>query len=319
MQHPARQKTALILLFDAPTVQMTQRIIEDLGHRCIVASNQSEAVEFLKKQPTDLLVCRIQEKTEDFGLLDTARQLRPECRSVAIIDASLEDYFPELATRAYPYNLVADNRPLDVQELAATIDKLFSSDIFGIEKYGVSAQENLRLTRTDQKYDLIETVSGFFLAQAIQERVVRNVELILNELLMNAVFDAPLGRPAEPPPSSLDRGAPLVLRPEEQPEVRYGISNERLAVSVSDAFGTFKKETFFLYVHRCFSEKSPLEDSGKGAGMGLFLVFKSLNQLVVNVAFHQKTEVVALIDRGISMRELKKQRHSFNYFHVGNH
>jgi hypothetical protein len=78
------------------------------------------------------------------------------------------------------------------------------------------------------------------------------------------------------------------------------------------------EDTFFSYVHRCFSEKSILEGVGKGAGMGLFMVFKSLNQLVINVSYRQKTEVIALIDYPISMRDLKKRRHSFHHFHLGN-
>jgi hypothetical protein len=47
------------------------------------------------------------------------------------------------------------------------------------------------------------------------------------------------------------------------------------------------------------------------------MVFKSLNQLVINVAYGKKTEVIALIDHPTSMRDLKKRRHSFHHFHIG--
>jgi Response regulator containing CheY-like receiver, AAA-type ATPase, and DNA-binding domains len=302
MHHPDRQKTALILLPDTSIASVAQSTIQEMGHRCIVAQSQAEAEGFLRNQGADLLLSRFHDKARDFHLFDLAKNYSPNCRGIAIIDASLEDYFPELASRAYPYNLIADNQPVDLQELVSTLQKLISDDIFGIEKYNIPPQETLNLTQADQKYSLIDKVRNFFLQKAVQDRLVRNVELILNELLMNAVVDAPMeaGKVSE-----------------AHAEVRYGTNGEHLAVSVSDPYGSFNKETFFLFVHRCFAERSLLEYAGKGAGMGLFLVFKSLNQLVVNVAPGKKTEVIALIDPRLSMRELKRQHHSFHYFHLG--
>lgn len=318
MTQSAQQKTALILLVDDKVAQVSQKTIEDMGHRCVVVQDQREAEELLSGQSIDLLLCKIRDKAEDFRLFDMTKKIRPNCRCIAIIDESLEEYFPELAIRAYPHNLIADNQPFDLQELTSTIQKLLSEDIFGIEKYSVPVHECLRVTRSDQKYTFIEKVRDFFLANGVQERIVRNVELILNELLMNAIFDAPTDDKGEQPYFHLDRAAAFDLKPREQPEMRYGLGEDHLAVSVSDPFGTFNEETFFSYVHRCFSEKSILEGTGKGAGMGLFLVFKSLNQLVINVSHQQRTEVIALIDHRASLRELKKRRHSFHYFHLGN-
>jgi len=317
MSKGGAQKTALILLVDSQIAQVSKSTIEEMGHQCIIVKDQQEADNFLQTQQVDLLICKIQEKAEDFHLFDVAQKVQPNCHCIAVIDESLEDYFPELAVRAYPHNLIADNSPFDLAEMTSTIRKLLSEDIFGIEKYDVPVHEKLIVTQSDQKYAYIEKVRDFFLAQGIQDRIVRNVELILNELLMNAIFDAPINEKGEHPYLHLDRSAVFALKPHEQPSVEYGISPERLAVSVSDPFGTFKEDTFFSYVHRCFAEKSILEGVGKGAGMGLFMVFKSLNQLVINVSYHKKTEVMALIDYHASMRELKKRRHSFHYFHLG--
>lgn len=311
-----QSKKALVLLVEDQIGLVSKKTIEDLGYRCAVAQNKGEAETFLRVNSPDLLLCRIHEKGEDFRLFDLAQEIHPECRCIAVIDALLEDYFPQLATRAYPRNLIADNQPFDLQELIATIQKLLSGDIFGIEKYQVDVQQKIRLTRSDQKYDVIEQVRKFFLQNQVQERLVRNVELILNELLMNAIFDAPTDDRGEKLYFQVDRGAGFELKPREQPEVQYGISEERLAISVSDQFGDFREDTFFSYLNRCFSERSILEGAGQGAGMGLFLVFKSLNQLVINVAAQKKTEVMALLDYRSSFRDLKTRRHSFHFFHL---
>jgi len=312
------KKTAVILFIDPKIAQLTQQTVEEMGHQCILVKETAEAKELLKKKAVDLLVWKIQDRAEDFALFDYAVKVLPRLPGIAIIDESLEDYFPELLLRAYPHNLIADNHPLDYRELTSTIKKLLSGDIFGMEKYGVSPTETIHLSSSGEKYDVIEKVRDYCLDKGVQDRIVRNIELILNELLMNAIFDAPVDGKGVKLYEHTDRGAVFDLKERERPIVQYGINEDRLAVSVSDLFGTFREDTFFSYVHRCFSEKSILEGVGKGAGMGLFMVFKSLNQLVINVAYNQKTEVIALIDYHSSMRELKKRRHSFHHFHLGN-
>ncbi len=317
MAQKVPQKTAPILLVDDRVAQLSQKTIEEMGHCCHVAKDQRAAEDFIKGNTVDLLVCKIHDKAEDFRLFDMTQKLQPNCRCIAIIDESLEEYFPELLIRAYPHNLLADNHPIDIHELITTIQKLLTQDIFGIDKYKISVFETLRLKSSGDKYPHIEKVRDYYLAQGVQERIVRNVELILNELLMNAIFDAPMDEKGNHPYFALDRSETFDLKPREQPTLQYGIGDTHLAVSVSDPFGNLKKEVFFTYVHRCFSEKSILETTGRGAGMGFFMVFKSLNQLVINVAYHQKTEVIALIDYHASLRDLKKRRHSFHYFHIG--
>ena len=313
----ASQKTAVIFLVEPRIVEVSQRTLEGLGHRYLFARDHQEALEALKKEPVDLLIWTIRKKDEDFAFFDAAQKLCPACPGIAFMDESLEQYFPELLRRAWPRNLIADNSPPDYAELTTTIRKLLTEEIFGIAKYGVPVEETIVVTSSGQKYDVIQKVAGFYRDKGVQGRLVQNVELILNELLMNAIFDAPVEADGRKRYYHLNRSEVFPLASGERPEVQYGINNDRLAVSVSDPFGNFRKETFFSCISRCFSEKSVLEDQTKGAGMGLFMAFKSLNQMVINVDYHKKTEVIALLDHRSSAGDLKKRRHSFHYFHLG--
>jgi len=135
-------------------------------------------------------------------------------------------------------------------------------------------------------------------------------------LLMNALFDAPVEAGGSHPRVHLDRSTIFSVEKKDRPRLCYGIGKTHLAVSVSDPFGNLDKKTFFSYIHRCFSEKSVLEGAGKGAGMGLFFIFKSLDQMVINVATHRETEVIALIDHRGTLGELKRRRHSFHFFQI---
>ncbi|HCU25537.1 MAG TPA: hypothetical protein DF383_11030 [Deltaproteobacteria bacterium] len=291
-----------ILIVDEAALPSARAALEAHGHRCFKARNEAELETVLRNHPIDILLSPIRKPEASFECFDLARRYRPQCRGIAVISDGLEKYLPQLLLRAFPHNFVADNRPIDAHELVATVEKLLGNDIFGIEKYGVTPHENLSLHSSEEKYLLLERVRNFYLVQGMSEPLTRNVELILDELLTNAYSVAP-NRPG----SSPDEASPLLS---------YGLSSERLALSVSDPWGEMSPKTFFSYVHRCFSEKSVLEDPGRGAGMGLFLIFKSLDQLVINVAVHRKTEVIALLHPWTSRGALKKRRHSFHYFQI---
>jgi hypothetical protein len=300
-----------ILLVKEPFSQLSRAAIEQMGHACVSVRTAQDAEAALQAKGYDLLLCPVTDKTGDFRLFDFARRVRPECRCIAVVEDSLEAYFPELLSRDYPANFVADNHPVDLAELRITIEKLSGGDIFGIGKYGIPVAAELRLRSSAEKYPAIEQVREFFLARGVSERIVRNVELILNELLMNAIYDAP-GQPR----SDEDRSAAVEFPDDRGPRLSYGFGETYLAVSVSDGYGRMTPDIFFANLHRCFSEKSVLEIPGKGAGLGLFLVFKSLDKMVINVARGRETEVIALLDHRSSLGELKRRKHSFHFFQV---
>lgn len=312
-------KTALILVLDPDIQEISRKTIEAMGHQCLFVKSREEAAKSLTEQPISLLIGTVRDKSDDLALFTEARKMCPTSQAIAILDESLEEYFPELLTRAYPLNLIADNQPLDFNELVTTIQKILSGDIFGMDKYGIPIAETIELKSSGEKYTVIEKARDFYRAHEVLGRITRNVELILNELLMNAIFDAPIDEKGEQLYYNRSRSDVFALQPYERPVMQYGIGDSRLAISISDPFGRFKADTFYSCVNRCFAEKSIEKDEGdsKGAGMGLFMAFRSLNQMVINVAYHKKTEVIAMIDHHASAGELKRRRHSFHYFHTG--
>lgn len=303
-----------ILLVDEPAARVAGPILETMGHACYFATGILDAESLLRNRSFDLLFLEVKNKNEDFSFFDRVRELRPGCRCLAIIGESLEEYLPELLGRSQPSHYFAENDSVDVDDLVVTIRKLLSGDIFGIEKYEVSPAETRQLASSGEKYPAIEAVRQFYLSREVSPRLVRNVELILNELLMNAMFDAPVDAEGAHPYDHRNRSESFDLAEAERPTLVYGISDTYLGISVSDPFGGLSQEKFFSCLHRCLTERSVLEVAGKGAGMGLFLVFKSLDRMVINVDPRRRTEVVALIDRRKSLGELKRRKHSFHYF-----
>jgi len=307
---------SILIVDESPAAESMQVVLGERSHHCVAVHDREAAETALKERPIDLLIEKIHDKTEDFKIFDLAKKIRPACEGIAILPNSLEEYFPELLTRDFPHNFAADNHPVNPLELVATAEKLLNRDIFGLSKYEIQPEATLELASSKEKYPSIERVRDFFLGHGVSERIVRNIELILNELLMNAIFDAPVAADGNRPYSNTDRSESFEIQAGKRPSLSYGISPDYLAVSVSDPYGSLSKKTFFSYLNRCFSERSVLETVGKGAGMGLFLIFKSLDQMVINVAAGKKTEVIALLDHRASLGELKRRHHSFHFFDI---
>lgn len=290
--------------------------LQEAGLTYLFAKNPDKAVALMQEKPVDIFLARIHDQTEDFSLFDQANKYSPNAEQIAIFDTKLERFYPQLISRAYPRSLIADNKPLNIPELLATIRKLVTKEIFGLAPYGLNSEPPIILKSSQEKYQAMDTIIDFFRTHDVPKRILENISLILQELINNAIYDAPVNKEGERKYCSHQESQEVALEEHERPKIEYGLNSETLGVSVADNFGNLRQETFFKFVNRCFSEKKIVEADGKGAGMGLFLIFKSLDRLVINVEYHRRSEVIALIDYHSKIRELKKRHHSFHYFHI---
>ena len=71
---------------------------------------------------------------------------------------------------------------------------------------------------------------------------LRRVELAAEELLMNALYDAPRNADGGQRNAALDRRDPVALGADETVHMRYGCDGQTLAVAVADPFGSLSKK-----------------------------------------------------------------------------
>lgn len=176
------------------------------------------------------------------------------------------------------------------RELGITSEKLVSGDLFGLEKYiapGTKIGERVVTTDHEKRSAMIE-VSAWAEAVGARRPVVHRLTNVIDELLMNALHDAP--RESRP---VLDPNA------ERRAILRWGSDERVLAVSVSDAFGSIRQRDVIDHVRRARDERgrpNPATLDEPGAGLGLYLVLANVASLIVNVNPGRKTEVVCLFD-----------------------
>jgi len=186
------------------------------------------------------------------------------------------------------------------QGVLVTAQKLLTGDIFGIEKYlppGTSVHY-ARLRDFEGRGKAIDTVLGFA-EEAKMRRQVRNaIGQVCEELLMNALYDAPVDAEGRQVFADVDPHDRTRSRSPRPVSIRYAATDEIFAVAVRDRFGRLAKNTILAYIDKCIHSPDQIDRKTYGAGLGLYLVANAAASYIVNVAYGIATEVVCTFDRG---------------------
>ena len=250
--------------------------------------------------------------------LDSLEQRFPRTKLVLHSTAPTEDYLPLMASRRFLRNIIAKNdEPLEPDELIITAEKLLRQDLFGLQKYILWGVEPLtvQIKSSRDKQDYIHQVAAYAQSLGCNERVVELIETIADELVTNAIYNAPRTPEGQPKYAKMSRRDPVELEPHEQAVLQFACDGDYIAVALIDPFGSLTQETVVSYLNRCLV-KGPdqFSDASGGAGIGLFRVFQSLSKFIINIDPGKQTEVISLIDLRLSMKRFRQAPKSFHIF-----
>jgi hypothetical protein len=207
----------------------------------------------------------------------------------------------------------------DDAEMVITSVKLLTGDIFGLEKYlawGARIADR-RVCDYEEKREALAAVTNDAKELGARRPLIARIESVVDELLMNALYDAPAvhgGDPACPV-------KPGVPGPNAEALLRWAADGRYFAVSVQDDFGALRKEAILDHVTRARQERgrprSSEEAEGAGAGLGLYFILSSVTRFVANIEPGKRTEVVCLFDLKASGREAEACARSLHVFRGG--
>ncbi len=271
--------------------------IESCLHRLGLKPDRMIGVSFLPPDPLphDLIFFAF---SADRGELKTLlSKVRDRAQLVALVPPGTD-----LATMAF---LLADPRCNHVLQsddeqgldrLATTANKLLSGDIFGIEKHVPNAEEvrYFRLVNYRGRSEAIDRIVAYAEASKVRRTIRSTIAQVCEELLMNALYNAPVDEYGRSlfanvtPKDRLDLDSPRPV------SIRYVNSQTHFGVAVRDRFGTLTKETVLRYVHKCLHSRQQIDGKTLGAGLGLYLVASRAREYVINIAPGVATEAIAV-------------------------
>lgn len=236
---------------------------------------------------------------------------------IVVVGDSLADLGNVELLRHRPLDHLISEETPDEVELVVTAVKLLSGDIFGLEKYmswGAAVTSREISTYEDKRSVLLE-VSKLAETVGARRQLVSKIEGTTDELLMNALYDAPAARGAPNPQIRrdvksgdvpLDRNGATAL-------MRYACDGRHFAISVLDRYGALDKNTILDSVLRARHERGKPREQG-GAGLGLYFVLSSVTRFIVNIEPDVKTEVVCLFDLRERGRDVESWARSLHIF-----
>ncbi len=251
-----------------------------------------------------------------FDAIDQAGINGPRLLLVSSAAAETESLFHELEQHQLT-NLLALDRGVSESDLLVTTRKLLQRDIFGLDKYFEDdvEQSTATLRHSDDISSAVDTATKFASDLGVHPRLIENTATVVDELVTNALYNAPVDASGAHRFAHLPRTTAVELESGEEVALTLCSDGERLGISVVDPFGALTKEQSLEYLVSCIrgKDEKPSREKG-GAGLGLYMTFDALNHLILNICRGQQTEVIGLIDIRGSYRDFVTRGKSFNVF-----
>ncbi len=334
MQPAKRTRSAALVSKHGPTCR---RVAQSLG----AAGVQVRATPFPSELPLDnisevvaLLVDLDVSPTEASSvLIAEARKAYPEVPLMctagldararlldALCEADVNHVIPKRGALTLPRGgmpvLGALEGP-DEHDLFAAVRRLLEGpESPGVTPYllaGAPVHE-VSVRSTEDKDRALDKIIAFAESMDLAGEKLRRVELAAEELLMNALYDAPRNADGQHRNAELDRRLPITLGADETVHMRYGCDGQTLAVAVADPFGSLSKRAVTDRLRKV-RDGIPKPNAGvAGAGLGLVMTYSVANQLIFAVSPGRLTEVTAVLHVGGSNRAAQERGTAVHFY-----
>lgn len=258
-----------------------------------VYSTAEELVSALEIDQPDMILF-------DAGLADGLAEISERWPSVPLVMmlgqdiSSYLELLKRFPTQPYFVSRNPENRALTIKSLTTTVAKILNKDYFGFEKYlswGAHVVES-KINCSDKRAEEIEKMEEHFKSFGIRSTFLDQAHTVTEEMLMNAIYDAPISPEGKPLYNHLSRLDVVQLPDDKCATLRYGTDGVLLAVSVTDPFGTLTKDILQSYLQKNYNGEETGSSHKGGAGKGLHMIIANSDFVVFNVQQKKKTEVI---------------------------
>ncbi len=277
-----------------------------------VLSDHEVATDFNSIGSEDILIVDIsllEELKEHFELF------KKHAKNLVFVSTS-NDYnikyaFDILSKSAPPYHIVGLNSEVCLDKVAELVNSILSksplnlSDMIGAYKDNVEVkiQDSSKISET------IRDTLGQIEFDNCFSQIKDNLSQLINELLYNALFNAPTDDAGEQQFLEQDRKDHVSLDEGKAATLKIYNSEDRVFTSVLDHYGSITKEVIDAHI-----SKNEVSDKAGGAGIGLNLIYNNSHELLFVVEPGVQTEVISVINKYKRFKQNMKHVRSFHFF-----
>jgi hypothetical protein len=169
----------------------------------------------------------------------------------------------------------------------------------------------LEVASTSDRDRAVARIQEVVAMLAVPRRIGEMFGELGHELIMNAIYDAPVdvhGRPRY----AADRKAHVVLDAHERSIVRIGTDGSRIVLQVRDPFGGLERRHVFDGLARGLAGE--MDKSHGGAGLGMTVCHNASSAMFFDVWRGRHTEVTAMFELDQNLREFRTQARSLHFW-----
>jgi hypothetical protein len=175
---------------------------------------------------------------------------------------------------------------------------------------GFPYSKSIELRKSSQKAAVLVEAEEFLRTKTeLMERIIPQILTGLDEIIMNAIYDAPIDTTTgEQLLKHVMRDTEVEIPAGGVVKVQFGYDGEYAAFSVTDSFGSLKKYNLLRHlVSDPTTETLVVNSTGAGAGIGLATTFLKGGSLHFLCEPGVRTEATVLYRQTKNFREFKEQ------------
>jgi ActR/RegA family two-component response regulator len=322
-----RDRSALVVSDHAPTIRAAEQALGAVGYATDVARDTDPAV---GDDPADYRVAIIDlDIAPETDAVELISQLVASCPETTVVAVAGKDARARLL-RAIKHPRVAHALPKqsstahctpDEQNLFVALRRQAAGHApplpLSVNPYlaQITRVVEASILRSEEREPVVADIVAFAEQMHLHAEKVRRIEVLAEELILNALYDAPIDAGGKRRYAGTARSTAVVLGPDETVLVRYGCDGRNFAISVTDSFGTLEQEVVIQHLDKLVQPGGVRTIRGPGgAGIGLVMAFNCANQLIFTVSPGKFTEVLAIVDVVGSNRASQERGTAVHFF-----
>ena len=295
--------------------QSLRRVAVGAGHEFAVAQDLAEAAGSIDPADPPIFFAEPEQSPAENPAHAT---LDPGLwrRMVWIVPGELDTYVLQMKDRPWVGHLTSGARGISPEDLLATAQKILRNDVFGLEKYlgWGTAIRSKQLHHSLDRLELLEECRVYGEELGVDSRRVSNFCRVLDELVQNAIFHAPRDATGNSIHRFTPRDAAFDLPGAREITVKYGCNGSHMGLSVRDEWGSLEPQTLLAKLEAGVRGDTQVTEDYPGAGIGLYMALRLMNQFIVNLEPSVSAETIGLLDVASVYAEHRRTRRSFHIF-----
>ncbi len=166
----------------------------------------------------------------------------------------------------------------------------------------------IKLDNSAKKQTAVEVVKTYLISAQFQSRTASVIANAVDELLMNAIFDAPIDSIGKPVLAGVARSTVFELQGKSVVELHIGFDGQNIGITAVDLFGSLDKAKLLSFFSKIYTkDEYRVKTAIASAGLGLASVFHSGGSFLFASEANVKTEATVFFRKTDNFRAFKDQ------------